>query len=141
MGSEMCIRDRAAAVVSLHTTSDRRYQGRIVGVARGHVALTTRQQQAVFVLLDCIAVVRPEPVLTAVRAAGDREPAQDLLLLERCADWVGERPWLVVAVVGPGDLLGGHLHAVGEDVVTLRPDGHGPATFVAASAIEAITRS
>lgn len=131
----------AAAVVSLRTTSDRRYQGRLVAIAADHVVLTTRQQQSVFVMLDRIAVARPEPVLTSVGATGDRKHAQDLLLLERCADWVDDRPWLVVAVVGPGDLLGGHLHTVGEDVVTLRPDVTGPSTFVAAGAIEAITRS
>ncbi len=131
----------AAAGVSLRTTSDRRYQGRLVAVAADHVVLVTRRQQSVYVMLDRIAVARPEPVLASVRATGDREPAQDLLLLERCADWVDDRPWLVVAVVGPSDLLGGHLHAVGEDVVTLRRDNAGPSTFVVARAIEAITRS
>lgn len=130
----------AATVVGLGTTSGRRHQGRVVGVAHDHVALRTPRARTLFVMLDAIAVVQPEPTLAPMSPTGDRDAAQDLRLLERCADWLDERPWLVVALRNADGLVRGRLHAVGEDVLTLHPDGDAMPCLVAATGIEAVIR-
>ena len=128
------------AGVGVTTTSGRTERGSLVGVAADHLVLATRAGQHVFVRLDRVAVVRPDPDGRVPVAQGERDPAQDLLLLERCARWVADRPALAIAVTGGDDLLRGRLLAVAEDVLSLALDGARLPTYVAADAIEVVAR-
>ena len=120
------------------TTSGRTERGSLVGVAVDHLVLATRAGQQVLVRLDRVAVARPDPDGRVPVAQGEREHAQDLLLLERCARWAADRPAIAVAVTGGGDLLRGRLLAVGEDVLTMALDGSRLPTYVADRAIEVV---
>lgn len=134
------LRDLAehAAGVGVTTTSGRTYRGSAIGVAADHLAVATSAGQHVFVRLDAIAVVRPDPDSRAPVAQGDREPLQDLLLLERCARWVDERPMVALGVRGSADLLRGRLLAVADDLLSVALDGSRRLVYVAGEAIEAV---
>lgn len=125
------------AGVGVTTTSGRSMRGSAVGVAVDHVVVATRAGQRVFVHLDHVAVVRPDPDGRVPLAQGDRDHAQDLLLLERCARWVVDRPTVAIGVVG-GDLLRGRLLAVSEDLLSVSLDGSRLPTYVAARAVEVV---
>lgn len=127
---------RAGIIVT--TTSGRAYQGSALGVAVDHLVLATGAGQRVFARLDAISLVRPDPEVRAPLAQGERDPAQDLLLLERCARWVADRPVVALAVTGAADLLRGRLLAVAEDVVTVALDGARSPVYVAADRIEVV---
>lgn len=133
------LRDLAerGAGIGVTTTSGRTYRGSALAAAADHVVLATRVGQRVFVHLDRVAVVRPEPDGRVPLAQGDRDHAQDLLLLERCARWVPDRPTVAIAVVG-GDLLRGRLLAVADDLVSMALDGSRSPAYVAAHAIEVV---
>lgn len=126
------------AGVGVTTTGGRTVQGTALGLAADHLAVATGAGQLVFVRLDRVAVVRPDPALRAPTAQGERDAAHDLLLLERLAHWVDERPEVAVGLAGVADLVRGRLVAVAEDVLTLvaGPD-HAP-TYLAADAIEVV---
>ena len=126
------------AGVGVTTTSGRTYRGSLVAVAADHLVLATPARQRAFVRLDRVAVVRPDPDGRVPVAQGEREHAQDLLLLERCARWVVDRPAVAVAVAGGSDLLRGRLLAVADDVLSLALDGSRLPTYVAAAAIEVV---
>jgi hypothetical protein len=134
------LRDLAerTAGIGLTTRSGRTFHGSALAVAVDHVAVGTPAGQHVFVRLDRVAVVRPDQASRAPVAQGERAPAQDLLLLERCARWVADRPALAVAVDGVDDLLRGRLLAVADDVLSLALDGTRTPTYVAGAAVEAI---
>lgn len=136
------LRDLAeqAAVITLSTPSGRTFTGRLLAVALDHVVLATPGHQQVVVASDSVATVRPEPRAGALPPMGDRPPAQDLELVERLARWLEVRPRLAVAPRGPGDLIKGVLTAVGEDVISLRPDAGGPLIWVATAQVEAVAR-
>lgn len=126
------------AGVGVTTTSGRTYRGSALALAVDHVVLATGSGQRVFVRLDTIGLVRPDPDRRAPLAQGEREPAQDLLLLERCARWVEDRPAIALTVDGTTDLLRGRLLAVGDDLVSIALDGSRTPVYVAANAIEAV---
>lgn len=126
------------AGIGVTTASGRTYQGSAVGVAVDHLVMATRSGQQVFVRLDAIGTVRPDPDSRAPLAQGERDPAQDLLLLERCARWAEDRPAVALAVVGGADLLRGRLLAVAEDLVSVTLDGSRTPVYVAAAAIEVV---
>lgn len=134
------LRDLAehTAGVAVTTTSGRNYQGSAIGVAADHLALASSAGQHVFVRLDAIALVRPDPDSRAPVAQGDREPLQDLLLLERCARWVDDRPMVALAVRGSADLLRGRLLAVADDLISVALDGSRRPVYVTGEAIEAV---
>lgn len=136
------LRDLAerTAGVGITTTSGRTYRGSALGVAVDHLVVATRSGQHVFVRLDAVAVVRPDPDSRAPVAQGDREPLQDLLLLERCARWVAERPVIALGVRGTSDLLRGRLLAVADDLVSVALDGSRVPAYVAGEAIEVVAR-
>lgn len=129
--------ERHAGII-VTTTSGRAYQGSALAVAVDHLVLATGAGQRVFARLDAVSVVRPDPEVRAPLAQGEREPAQDLQLLERCARWVADRPVVALAVTGPADLLRGRLLAVAEDVVSLSLDGSRSPVYVAADRIEVV---
>lgn len=134
------LRDLAerTAGVGITTTAGRTYRGSAIGVAVDHLAVATPAGQHVFVRLDAIALVRPDPDSRAPVAQGDRAPVQDLLLLERCARWVGDRPTVALSVRGAADLLRGRLLAVADDLVSVALDGATQPVYVAGDAIEAV---
>lgn len=134
------LRDLAerSAGVAVTTRSGRTYRGAAIGVAADHVVLATPSGQQVSVALAHVGVVRPDPDSGAPLAQGERAPAQDLLLLERCARWVEERPTVAVAVDGASDLLRGRLLAVADDVVSVVLDGARTPAYVVGAAIEAV---
>lgn len=125
------------SVVGITTTSGRTVQGTALGVATDHVVLATRAGQHVLVALAAVALVRPDPADRAPIAQGERAPAQDLLLLERCAVLAEERPEVAVGVRGSAQLLRGQLVGVADDVLTIRGDDRTP-TYVAAAAVEVV---
>lgn len=134
------LRDLAerTAGVGVTTTSGRTYRGSAIGVAADHVAVATPAGQHVFVRLDAVALVRPDPDSRAPVAQGDRAPVQDLLLLERCARWVVDRPTIALSVRGSTDLLRGRLLAVADDLVSVALDGSRHPVYVAGDAIEVV---
>lgn len=134
------LRDLAehTAGVGISTTSGRTHRGSAIGVAADHVAVATAAGQHVFIRLDAIALVRPDPDSRAPVAQGDRQPLQDLLLLERCARWVDDRPSLALSVRGSTDLLRGRLLAVSEDLLSVALDGARRPVYVSGDAIEAV---
>lgn len=134
------LRDLAerTAGVGVTTTSGRTFHGSAIGVAVDHLALATGSGQQVFVRLDAIGLVRPDPDSRAPVAQGDRSPGQDLLLLERCARWVHDRPSVALGVRGASDLLRGRLLAVSEDLVSVALDGSRTPAYVAGDAIEVV---
>lgn len=127
----------ARAGVGITTTSGRTVQGAALGVATDHVVLATGAGQHVLVALAAVAVVRPDPADRAPIAQGERAPAQDLLLLERCAVLAEERPEVAVGVRGSAELLRGQLAAVADDVLTITGVDRTPA-YVAAAAVEVV---
>lgn len=134
------LRDLAerGAGVGVATVSGRTYRGSATAVAADHLVLQTPAGQRVFVRLSAVAMVRPDRDSRAPLAQGDREPAQDLLLVERCARWVVDRPALALAVRGHDDLVRGRLLAVAEDLLSLSLDGARTPTYVAVDAVETI---
>ena len=134
------LRDLAerGAGVGITTTSGRILRGSALAVAADHVVLATGAGQRMFVHLDRVAVVRPDPDERVPLAQGDRDHAQDLLLLERCARWVADRPTVAIGVVG-GDLLRGRLLAVADDLVSVSLDGSRFPAYVAGHALEVVT--
>lgn len=126
------------AGVGVTTVSGRTYQGRATAVSTDHVVLQTPVGQQVFVRLTAIATVRPDRDSHAPLAQGDREPSQDLLLVERCARWVGDRPALALSVRGHDDLVRGRLLAVAEDLLSVALDGSRSPTYVAVDAVDAV---
>lgn len=129
--------ERHAGII-VTTTSGRAYQGSALGVSADHLVLATGAGQRVFARLDAVSVVRPDPTARAPLAQGERDPAQDVLLLERCARWVADRPVVALAVTGAADLLRGRLLAVAEDLVTVALDGSRSPVYVAADRIEVV---
>ena len=134
------LRDLAerGAGVGVTTVSGRHYQGSARAVATDHVVLATPAGQQVFVRLSAIATVRPDQAARAPLAQGDREAAQDLLLVERCATWVADRPSMALSVRGHADLVRGRLLAVAEDLLSMSLDGSRSPTYVAAGAVDVI---
>lgn len=134
------LRDLAerTAGVGVTTRSGRTVRGSALAVAADHVVVATPAGQRAFVRLDAVGMVRPDPDSRAPLAQGEREPAQDVLLLERCARWVGDRPTIALQVAGAADLLRGRLLAVSEDLVTVSLDGARAPVYVAAAAIEVV---
>lgn len=126
------------AGIGVTTTSGRTVQGTAVGLAVDHLAVATGAGQLVFVRLDRVALVRPDPSLRAPAAQGERDPGHDLLLLERLAHWVDDRPEVAVGLTGVGDLVRGRLVAVAEDVLTLVAGPDRSPTYLAAEAIEVV---
>lgn len=127
---------RAGVVVT--TTSGRTQHGSLVGVAVDHVVLVTRAGQQVFLRTDTIAIVRPDPTHRAALPQGERGPAQDLLLLERCARWLEAPPSLAIGPRGAVGLVHGRLLTVAEDLLSIALDGTRTPAHVAAAAIEVI---
>lgn len=134
------LRDLAerAAGVGITTTSGHTYRGSAIGVAADHLALATPAGQHVFILLHAVALVRPDPDSRAPVAQGDRAPVQDLLLLERCARWVGERPTIALSVRGSAERLRGRLLAVSDDLLSVALDGSRHPVYVAGDAVEVV---
>jgi hypothetical protein len=137
VGTLRDLAERGAAVVV--ATSTRTHRGRLTAVAPDHLALLTPAGSHLLVRLDAVATVRPEPDLHAPVARGERPAPHDRRLLEECALWAADRPAVAVALIGVDDPVRGALVAVGEDVVTIRPDGAAGPVYVAAAAIEAIS--
>jgi hypothetical protein len=126
------------ACVAVGTTSGRLHQGVVAVVARDHVVLATAAGSLVLVALASAATVRPQPHVQAPVAMGERAATRDRLLTEQCARWADEHREVAVAIRGHHDLLRGTLTAVGDDVVTVRPDAARTPVYVAAGAIEAV---
>lgn len=133
VGTLRDLAERGTTVV-VATAAGRRHRGAVRGVARDHVVLAGATGE-VHLRLDVIVTVRPQPGSRAVAAEGDREAVDDLLLLELLARVLEDRPTVVLAFDGPGDVLRGRLETVGGDVVTLRPEGDGELVFVPARAV------
>ncbi len=125
---------------TLGGVSGRNHQGTVVALATDHVVLQAPSGRRVYVRLDAIATVRPDPCVDAPIAGGDRDAAEDVLLAERCARWVADRPQLAVALDGTTELVHGRLVGVGEDVLTLTADGSGNPVYVAVGAVHAVVR-
>jgi hypothetical protein len=128
------------AGIGLTTSGGRQHRGVVLGLATDHVVLGLPAGGQVLITLAAVATVRPDPALVAAAARGERDAAHDLLLVERCALWAEDRPAVAVAIVGAPDLLRGRLEAVGEDVLTVLPEGSRHPVYIAAAAVEAVAR-
>lgn len=117
---------------------DRRFQGVVLAVATDHVVMATPAGQRVHLLLDAVHAVHVEPEATAGIPRSSRDAAQDLLLLERMARWLDDRPDVALFLAGRPEPVSGRLVAVGEDVVTISRDHDDQPTWVAASAVRCI---
>ena len=126
------------AGMGVTTASGRAFQGSALAVAVDHLVLATPSGQRVFIRLDAIGIVRPDPDSRAPLAQGERDAAQDLLLLERCARWVHDRPAVALAVTGTADLLRGRLLAVSDDLLSLSLDASRHPVYVAGDAIQVV---
>lgn len=137
LGTMRDLAERQAGV-TLTTATGRSHRGSLVAVSTDHVVVSTPSRHLVHVRLGTVVVVRPDPDSRAPLPQGDRRPPQDKYLLERCAEWVADRPALGVAITGVRELLRGRLVSVGDDVVALSLDGSRSPTYLAGDAIEAI---
>lgn len=113
-------------VVALRTTSGRVHQGAVTALGADFAALRTTAGATVWVRMDAIAVVRPEPGFRHPAADGERPAPDDLLLAEALALRLDDRPRVVAFVAGSGEPVAGELRAVGDGVLTLRLDGTPP---------------
>ena len=111
-------------VVTLQLRSGRRLHGMLHAIGADFCALRVARS-TVFVRLDVIATLRPDP--GAAPAVGDRQPDVALLLTEVVRELVAERERVQLVSIG-GEPLAGELRALGTDVVTLRVDGAPPST-------------
>lgn len=126
----------AGGVVTVRTEAGVAHQGRLVAVGLDHCAVATVRGPVVFVALDAVALVRPEPGAAHAAATGERDAAQDRTLLEVLARLVDDRPRVALLARGSPEPVTGELRAVGEDVVTVRLDGDTRGTaYVRAAAI------
>jgi hypothetical protein len=127
---------RAGVVVT--TTSGRTQHGSLAAVAVDHVGMITRAGQQVFLRTDAIAILRPDPSHRSALPQGERGPAQDMLLLERCERWLQAPPMLAIGPRGAAELVRGRLLSVAEDLLTIALEGTHTTAHVAAHAIEMV---
>ena len=109
--------------VSLRTISGRAHVGTVTAVARDFCVLRTAGGLVVHLVLDALAMVRPEPGSRTVAATGDRPPPVDLCLAEVLSDAAATRPRAAVVARGIDQPVAGELRAAGLDVLSLRLDG------------------
>lgn len=125
------LRDLAerGTTVAVTTLAGRRHRGAVRALATDHLALRTAAG-TVHVRLDVLATIRPQPGSGTVVAQGERDEVDDLLLPELLARVAGDRPTVVLAFDGAVDRLRGRLDGVGDDVLTIRPEGEGELVYV-----------
>ncbi len=110
-------------VVTLRTASGRAHQGVMIAVGHDYCAVRTVRGQMVYLALDAVDLVRPEPGIRHDAATGDRDALHDRTLLEVLARVVGDRPRVALVTRRGEQAVAGQLRAVGQDVVTVRLDG------------------
>lgn len=120
------LRDLAEAgtAVTVRCRSGRVHHGVLLAVAEDFVAMRLPAGQLVALAGNGVTSVRPEPGSRAAPAMGDRARAQDRTLLEVLDRAVSERRRITLGLDGSPEVVQGVLVAIGEDVVTLRLDGH-----------------
>ena len=109
--------------VTIRTVAGRAHVGTVTAVARDFVVLRTAGGLGVHIVIDAVAIVRPEPGSSPVAATGDRPPPVDMSLPEVLSDATATRPRVVVAARGIDQPVAGELRAAGVDVLSLRLDG------------------
>ena len=123
------------AVVVARTAAGRRHQGMLLAAAVDHVAMALGSGAWVLIRLDALRQVTPQPGRTASPPAGDREAAQDRVLvevLERCLE---DRCAVVVCAQDVPEPVRGRVVGLGEDVVTLAVEGRHATTLLPVDAI------
>lgn len=114
--------ERGTPVV-LRTSGDRVHRGLLRAVGIDHVAVRLPDAATVLIATDTIRTVRPGPGRAAPVAAGDRAWSQDRTLVEALALAVETSPEVALTLRETADPLSGSVIGLGEDVITLRPDG------------------
>lgn len=123
------------AVVVAWTAAGRRHHGTLIAAAVDHVALELSSGARVLIRLDALRQVTPQPGRTASPPSGDRDGAQDRVLievLERCFE---ERCAVVVCARDVREPVRGRVVGLGEDVVTLAVEGRSATTLLPVDAI------
>jgi hypothetical protein len=128
-GTLLALLERGATV-TLGSQTGRRHTGRLVGLGRDVCALELQDARRVWLRLDALETVRPEPALDAPPASDARMERQDLELVEVLARLVDERPSVRLVTRGSPEPVSGELRSVGADVATLREGGRGTTCYV-----------
>ncbi len=128
-GTLLALLERGATV-TLGSQTGRRHTGRLVGLGRDVCALELEDARRVWLRLDALETVRPEPGLDAPPASDARMERQDLELVEVLARLVDERPSVRLVTRGSPEPVSGELRSVGADVATLREGGRGTTCYV-----------
>jgi hypothetical protein len=125
---------RAAVVVQLG--AGRSHRGAVAGVGRDFLVLRGDTGTVTLVALSAVTAVRPAGGGAGVATGHRRPPARTLVqFLDRLAE---ERPR--VRLIAAGEPVVGELHAVGEDVLSIRVDGAPPATvYVPAGSVSEVS--
>ena len=126
--------------VGITTVTGRLHHGRLTLVADDCVVLRDDGGRDVYVALDGIAAVVPDPGASTATASGERPPPSPASLLGLLADRSAERPTVQLVLRGVPDGLRGRLVAAGADVVTLLLDGEPTRTcFVPAQSVVSVS--
>jgi hypothetical protein len=134
LGTLRDLAERGADVV-LRGSSGDVHRGRLVGVALDHVTLALPTGARLLVPLTELRQLSSRSSRGLPPAAGDRDAAQDRLLvdaLERCLE---QRRTVVLRLRDLDAPLRGELVALGDDVLTVRADGAGGTHYVPVEAI------
>ncbi len=107
------------------------HRGVLAAVGVDHLAVRLHARTIALVALEVVRSVRPEPGQVAPVATGDRERSQDRTLIEALALAAERRQRISVAFRDVDELVVGLLIGLGEDVLTLRPEGSDRGTIYA----------
>lgn len=133
-GTLVDLAERGSAV-AVRSQTGRTHHGALVAVGADFCVVRPENGTEVHVRLSAIATIRPHPGERHAAATGDRGPALDRLLIEMLGRLAQEHRRATLITKG-GDVVAGHLRAVGADVVSVDLDGGGrQPCYVAAAAI------
>jgi hypothetical protein len=121
-------------VVTLRLQSGRAHTGTIEQLGVDFCVMATTAGRAL-VRLEAIAVVVPDPSLSAVPAADSRAASAHQNFAEALADHAEDRPRVILGLFGGTESVRGALVAVGADVATVEINERGSLAYVSLSSV------
>ncbi len=127
---------------TIRTRAGNTHSGVIRTVGRDFLVIATGSDTHICCALDAVTTVRSRSAARRGPASGHRKGTYDLLLREFLDAAAEDRPW-VTLTLDSGEQVGGRLHAVGLDVVTMQlEDDESSTCYVSSPEIaEALVRS
>ena len=121
VGVALDLAERGAPVVA-RTSSGRAHRGRVLAVGRDFVVLRDGGGPPVFLAVQGLSSLRPQPGSPAADTAGGRAAPLDVGFAALLVGLAADRPRVQVSALGD-EPVAGELRSVGVDVLTLRLDG------------------